>query len=160
MHRRLGQWRWLTWRKMKKMEAAHEKWQRKILRISWNQMITNIEVRARSGQMKLDITRRQRRLRWLGHVDRMDAERIPRQAMERRPNGKRGRGRPKMTWYSTVENDLGSIGLSWDIAAQYTKDRQVWRSWMPYVLRTGWTKILRPKLLMLLNFILPIELST
>ena len=51
-------------------------------------------------------------------------ERVPRQAMEWRPDGKRGRGRPRMTWYNTVEKDLSSIGLSWDMAAQLTKDRQ------------------------------------
>ena len=127
----------MTVANMKRIEAAHHKWQRKILRISWKEIITNEEVRARSGQMKLDITLRQRRLSWwLGHVHRMDAERIPRQAMEWRPNGKRGRGRPRMTWYNTVEKDLSSIGLSWDIAAQLNKDRQARRScdalWAPH----------------------------
>ena len=69
-------------------------------------MITNEDVRARPGQMKLDITLRQRRLRWLGYVHRMDAERIPRQAIECRPNGKRGRGRPRMTWNKTVKRNV------------------------------------------------------
>ena len=71
----------MTKANIKEIEAAHHKWQRKILRIRWKEMISNEEVRARSGQMKLVITLKQRRLRWLGHVHRMDAERIPRQAM-------------------------------------------------------------------------------
>ena len=82
----------MTGAKMKRIEAAHHKWHRKILRINWKEMVTEMSVRALSGQMKLYITLRQRRLRWLGHVHCMDAERIPRQAMEWRPNGKRGRG--------------------------------------------------------------------
>ena len=41
---------------------------------------------------------------------------------------KRERERSRMTWYSTVEKHLSSIGLSWDIAAQLTEDQQAWRS--------------------------------
>ena len=55
----------MTVANMKRIEAAHHKWQRRILRISWKEIIVNEEVRARSGQMKLDITLRQRSLRWL-----------------------------------------------------------------------------------------------
>ena len=87
-----------------------------------------MRVKGKIGKWFEVVTLRQRRLRWLGHVHRLDAERIPRQAMEWRPNGKRGRGRPRMTWYSTVEKDLSSIELSWDIAAQFTEDQQAWRT--------------------------------
>jgi len=34
----------------KKLEAAHHRWQRKILKISWKDMITNKTVRERTGQ--------------------------------------------------------------------------------------------------------------
>ena len=40
---------------MKRLEVAHHKCQRKILRISWKEMVSNKEVRARSRQLKLDI---------------------------------------------------------------------------------------------------------
>ena len=33
----------------KKLEAAHHRWQRKILKISWKDMITNKTVRERTG---------------------------------------------------------------------------------------------------------------
>ena len=73
------------------------------------------------------ITLRQRRLRWLGQVHRMDADRIPREAIEWRPNGKRGKGRLRMTWTSRAtpwRKDLSPIGLSWDLEAELTKEQQ------------------------------------
>ena len=46
---------------MNKLEAAHHKWQRKILGISWREKVTNEEVRWHTGQEQLeDSTRRQR----------------------------------------------------------------------------------------------------
>jgi len=50
----------------------------------------------RSGEIKLDIILSQRRLRWRGYVHRTAVERIPRQAIEWMPNGRRKRGRPKV----------------------------------------------------------------
>ena len=38
----------------KKLEAAHHRWQRKILKISWKDMITNKIVRERTGQDTLE----------------------------------------------------------------------------------------------------------
>ena len=49
---------------------------RRILRISWQQKITNEEVLRRTGLTTVYFTLSQRRLRWLGHVLRMGAERI------------------------------------------------------------------------------------
>jgi len=47
----------------------------------------------------------ERRLRWLGHVIRMDHQRIPRQALHWKvPGFKRGPGRPRTNWRSTVND--------------------------------------------------------
>jgi hypothetical protein len=35
---------------------------------------------------------------WLQHVDRMDTDRIPKQALKYRPKGKRSIGRPRKRW--------------------------------------------------------------
>ena len=39
----------------KKLEAAHHRWQRKILKIRWKDMITNKIVRERTGQDTLEL---------------------------------------------------------------------------------------------------------
>ena len=55
----------------KKLEAAHHKWLRRILGITWKQKVTNEEVRKRTGMGNLLNMLRRNRLRWLGHVHRM-----------------------------------------------------------------------------------------
>jgi len=55
-----------------RLDAAHHRLQRNILGISWKDGITNVEVRTRTGQQTMDNILRERRLRWLGHVLRMN----------------------------------------------------------------------------------------
>ena len=56
----------------KKLEAAHHRWQRKILKISWNDMTTNKTVReTTAGQDTLESIIRERRLRWFPMGTRM-----------------------------------------------------------------------------------------
>jgi len=66
----------------KKLEAAaHHRWLRGILGITWRDKVTNEEVRKRTGQIRLEKVIRERRMRWLGDVARMDEVRIPKQAL-------------------------------------------------------------------------------
>ena len=65
----------------KKLEAAHHRWMRGILCITWRDKVTNEEIPKRTGQTLLVNVIRERRLRWLGHVARMDEARIPKQAL-------------------------------------------------------------------------------
>jgi len=63
----------------KKLEVAHHRWQRKILKsISWKDMVTNKVVRERTAQDTLESVIRRHWLRWFGHVYRMDSNRLPR----------------------------------------------------------------------------------
>ena len=66
---------------MKKLEAAHHRWQRKLLGVTWKDKIKNDEIRTRTGLQKVEIIIRERRLRWLGHVMRKGSERIPHQEL-------------------------------------------------------------------------------
>jgi len=106
----------------KKLEAAHHRWQRKILKVSWKDMISNKVVRERTGQDTLESIIRECRLRWFGHAYRMDSNRIARQALDWIPRtSKRKRDA------STVKKDLDLLGLTWDEALDLTKDRSEWR---------------------------------
>jgi len=62
----------MTVRNIKRQEAAHHRWQRKILCISWKDKIRNEEVRKRTEMITLENTIRKRRLRWFDHVQRME----------------------------------------------------------------------------------------
>ena len=48
--------------------------------IKWYDNVSNVEVRKRTGMAKLEEIIKERRLRWLGHVIRMEDCRIPNQA--------------------------------------------------------------------------------
>ncbi len=62
-----------------------------------------------------------RRLRWLGHVPRMEQKRFPKKGLRWNPSGKRKQGRPKMTMRKTFEGVLKKIELTWEIAKREAK---------------------------------------
>ena len=65
---------------MKTLEAAHHKFQRRLLGITWRDKVRNEDIRKKTGSRKLEDIIKERRLRWLGHVLRMDNSRTARQA--------------------------------------------------------------------------------
>ena len=48
---------------------------------------------------------RVQRLRWLGHLARMNDENVAKRVFERNPEGRRRRGRPKLRWKDSVLED-------------------------------------------------------
>ena len=91
-------------------------------------MTTNKTVRETTGQDTLESVIIERRLRWFGHVYRMDFNRIARQAMDWIPSDfKKKRGRPRVSLTSTIKKDLDLLGLTWEEALDLTKDRSDWR---------------------------------
>ena len=50
-------------------------------------------------------------VRWYGHVLRREDSDVLKKALNFSVNGKRKRGRPKMTWRRRVEEEIHSIGL-------------------------------------------------
>ena len=119
-------WR-VTMHDMQKINVFHNGCLRKICRIFWPEKISNIELHrlARCSSAVSEIKRR--RLRWLGHVLRMDQKRIPKVALRWTPAGKRSQGRPKTTWRRTVTAELKEMNLTWGEAQQAAQDRARWR---------------------------------
>ena len=82
----------------------------------------------RLGLRKLEIIIKERRLRWLGHVLRMEDSRIPRQAIQWELRCyKRKLGRPRKNWMDIVRRDLKDMGITWDEAEELATDRAEWR---------------------------------
>ena len=67
-------------------------------------------------------------LRWFGHVSRMPQERLPKQALHAKANGRRPVGRPRTRWTDYIE-DLGwnRLGLRPSEMMEMMEDREVWR---------------------------------
>ena len=107
----------------KRLEAAHHKWLRRILHISWRDKITNETIRERTGQENMENIIRKRRLKWMGHVWRMDEDRRAKQVMSWNSGGRRKRGRPRKNWPGTISDDLRYLEMSWEEAEQLAMNR-------------------------------------
>ena len=55
-------------------------------------------LREKTGAQNLVKEIKQYQKKWLHHVQRMDTNRLPRQALKYRPEGRRNIGRPKKRW--------------------------------------------------------------
>ena len=60
-----------------RLNAFHQRCLLRLLGITWQDYVTTIDVVARAGIPSMFAILTQRRLRWLGHVIRMDDGRIP-----------------------------------------------------------------------------------
>jgi len=102
------------------------------LGIYWKDKVHNEAVRQQTKLEELNLVIKERRLRWLGHVLRMEDKldnRIPKQAMywQVDHNAKRKPGRPRKNWINTIRQDLKSIGMTWEDAEQSAINREEWR---------------------------------
>jgi len=52
------------------------------------------------------------RLRWFGHVERIDDNDWVKRCITWKIEGIRQRGRPKKTWWDCAKNDMECLGLS------------------------------------------------
>ena len=76
----------------------------------------------------MTIVLRAMRMRWAGHLARMEEDTPAKQVFMGQPEGRRPRGRPSKRWRDVVQADVSSTGLRnarrWmDVA----EDRQQWR---------------------------------
>jgi hypothetical protein len=55
-------------------------------------------VREKLGVQNIVLEIKQYQREWLQYVERMDTDRIPKQALKYRPKGKRNIGRPRKRW--------------------------------------------------------------
>ena len=67
-------------------------------------------------------------LRWSCHVSRLPQERLPKQALHAKANGRRSVGRPRTRWTDYVENfGWNRLGLRPSEMMEVMEDREVWR---------------------------------
>ncbi|KAI8511741.1 hypothetical protein Bbelb_108410 [Branchiostoma belcheri] len=121
----------------RKLNSFHMRCLRKICGVSWSDKVPNLEILKRCGTTSVFPILKQRRLRWLGHVSRMDHSRLPHQVLYGQlADGKRDRGRPKLRFIDVCKRDLKlfHIGANWEHLAQ---NRTAWR----YALRQGAKKL-------------------
>ena len=65
------------------------------------------------------------RISWLGHLERMEEDRMPKKIFTQELQGTRQRGRPRKRWTEEVEKDLQVSGVRrW---RELVIDRDKWR---------------------------------
>ena len=65
------------------------------------------------------------RIRWLGHLQKMEEDRMPKKIFTQDMEGTRRRGRPRKRWKEEVERDLQVLGVRrW---RELVADRKKWK---------------------------------
>ena len=101
---------------------------RKILKIRWEDHISNKEINERSGIKTASQETCRRRWKFIGHMLRKDPENDCNIALSWAPEGRRKRGRPKATWPRTVEVERKALGYNtWAEARVAAANKDRWR---------------------------------
>ena len=89
------------------------------------------ELLVRLGIEDLDLILKEKRLHWYGHVERSNG--AVKTAFDIQVDGKRGPGRPKMTWKQLTERHC----REWKLSAINPHDRHTWRSGVRSAMRAA-----------------------
>ena len=66
-------------------------------------------------------------LRWFGHVERMDNERLLKKVMNAKVDGRSARGRPRFGWMDEVKKALNDRRMDMREASERARNRNEWR---------------------------------
>ena len=119
----------------KKLLAFETTCLRRIMGIRKTERITNMQIRGWTNKTTTIIEKiRDIQRRWLGHVERMTNERLPKKALYHREDGTRPRGRPRKTWAKLFKEN--NTENSWQEITTLSRDRTRWRSYRRHHMRT------------------------
>lgn len=76
-------------------------------------------------------------LKWFGHVMRMDDARYPKRSMEAQVEGRRPRGRRRVTWKDNISSLVQKRGMTWTSARIETADRDRWKAFIIHFIVWG-----------------------
>ncbi len=114
-------------RHVKKLNVTQMRQLRSIMGVSYKDRITNQEILQRADMISVEAMLLRAQFRWVGHVMRMDDERLPKQLIcGQLAKGKRIRGGQKLRYKDTLKKNLRSCDLlhTW---RERTQDRVGWR---------------------------------
>ena len=95
---------------------------------SWLYRVRNEVVRARTGvRRELAVRVDMHVLRWFGHVERMDNERLLKKVMNAKGDGRSARGRPRFWQMDGVKRALNDRRMDMREASERARNRNEWR---------------------------------
>ena len=117
---------------LERLRVFHAQCLRAMCRVTrmhtWRWHITTHELGQRMGLDSIDVYIARRQLRWLGHVRRMDFERLPRRMLSSWVPEPRPCGAPKMTYGRTIYKALDMFSIAHEAWPQLAADRAAWRT--------------------------------
>ena len=122
----------LTTRLKSKVQAAEMRVVRLIKGVTRRDRLRNDDIREELDiESVLEFVDRSK-LRWYGHIMRMDQERYPAKYFRWKPRGKRPVGRPRKRWRDGVREAIEARGLTIESVEEEElyEDRTWWRSFM------------------------------
>ena len=116
------------------LDAFHMRHLRAIMGIKWQDKVTNNEVLQRAQMDGMEAMLMNIQLRWVGHVQRMDETRIPKQIFfGELSSGVRNRGGQKKRYKDTLKQTLKLTNIDVESWHEMAEERPVWR----HAVRTG-----------------------
>ena len=108
----------------KRLNVFHMRCLRLILEITLQDKVTNKVMLEKAGIPSLYTLLKQRRMRWLGHVTRMEEGRIPKDFLYGElATRKRPIGRPQVRFKDICKRDLQVLGINTDSLEMAATDR-------------------------------------
>ena len=103
----------------KKEEQAMLIFERKIFRRTYGLKYVNGEWKSRTNRELEEMSKEEnivkwikgQRISWLGHLERMEEDRMTKKIFTQEMEGTRRRGRPRKRWKEEVERDLQVLGV-------------------------------------------------
>jgi len=117
-------------RSTKKIDVFQNQCLKSMMKIKWQDKISNRKLLERANVERLSEEVRRRRLRFIGHILRQQPDNDCVTALTWTPEGKGKRGRPKTTWRrSTVEKERSKAGWqSWREVRTAAQDMNRWKA--------------------------------
>ena len=111
-----------------KLNVFEMKCLRSMTGVSRLDRVRNEVVRARTG-VRRELAARvdMNVLRWFGHVERMDNERLLKKVMNAKVDGRSARGRPRFGWMDGVKRALNDRRMDIREASERARNRNEWR---------------------------------
>ena len=120
---------WVTYRRhIRTLERFHQRCLRSILKVHWQDHITNQEILIRAKVLSIEGHLQKSLLRWSGHVSRMEDSRLPKIALfGKLASGKRRQGAPSKTYRQSLKQTLTKCKINHRNWHTLASDRQNWR---------------------------------
>ena len=135
---------WTTYsRQEMRLNTFHLRSIRRNMGICWQDKVTNADVLSRASLPTMYTLLRKRRLRWLGHVRRMEDGRIPKYILYGElALGRRTTGRPHLRYKDVCVRDMKAVDIDTMSLEGLAAERTKWRSALKQHLKTGEYKLM------------------